>query len=187
MLRRLRAELIVIGVILCGLWGSVTAMSKGLPKLWCQIIDRATGGLFTSSVMAMENGFYYQVDNNAMPTTAFLVVFFIAFLLVAYLTLRIERSQADPWLFGTVLAFAIVFRLILLPGEPIHENDFYRYLWDGKATVHGINPYKYAPSDLFMHEYHYTEDYYDDIGGVVLSARTRESGHDPAGPVARAA
>ncbi|MCA9402213.1 MAG: DUF2029 domain-containing protein [Candidatus Omnitrophica bacterium] len=174
MLRRLRTELIVIGVILCGLWGSVTAMSKGLPKLWCQIIDRATGGLFTSTVMAMENGFYYQVDNNAMPTTAFLVVFFIAFLLVAYLTLRIERSQDDRWMLGAVLAFAVVFRLILLPGEPIHENDYYRYLWDGKATVHGINPYKYAPSDLFMYEYHYSEDYYDDIGGVVLAARTRD-------------
>lgn len=170
MLKSLRAQLIVLGVFLCGLWAWVTAMSRGLPKLWCQLIDRATGELFTAQIMAMENGFYYQVDNNDMPTTAFLVLFFVAFLIVAYLTLRVERAAADPVLLGWILGFAVVFRLVLLPGEPIHENDYYRYLWDGKSMVHGINPYKYAPSDLFMHEYHYSEDYYDDYNGVVLTA-----------------
>lgn len=171
MLKSLRVQLILGGCFLCAVWGAVTAISKGLPKLWCQLIDTLTGGLFTARIMAMENGFYYQVDNNDMPTTVFLVLFFIAFGLTLYFTGRIERAPEDRAVLGGVLGFALLFRLILLPGEPIHENDFYRYFWDGKSVVHGINPFKYAPSDLFMYEYHYTEDYYDEFNGELLMAR----------------
>ena len=43
----------------------------------------------------------------------------------------------------------------------IHENDIYRYVWDGKTSLHKINPFKYAPADLFMYEYGLSEDYYE--------------------------
>ena len=171
MLKTLRSKIILSGLILTGIWGWVAAMSTGLPKLWCEIVDHLTGRLFTSQIMAMQNGFYYQVDNNDMPTSVFVVLFFVAFLLVCYLMTRIERGPMDHNILWWILGFAVLFRVILLPSEPIHENDFYRYLWDGKSVVHGINPFKYAPSDLFMYEYRYTEDYYDDYDGVVLKAR----------------
>ena len=171
MLNKMRLLVIVSGCFLTMLWATVTAISKGLPKLWCELADRITGGLWTDRIMAMENGFYYQVDNNDMPTTVFLVLFFVAAGLTLYLARRMERAPADKIVLGWVLGFAVLFRLILLPGEPIHENDFYRYLWDGKSIVHGINPFKYAPSDLFMYEYHYTEDYFDEFNGEVLTAR----------------
>ncbi|MBZ0167139.1 MAG: DUF2029 domain-containing protein [Candidatus Omnitrophica bacterium] len=171
MLKSLRAKIIFSGLVLTGVWGGVTALSKGLPAFWCELLDRLTGHALTSQVMAMQNGFYYQVDNNEMPTTIFLILFFFAFALVCYLLIQMERSAADPAVLGWVLGFAVVFRVILLPGEPIHENDFYRYLWDGKSITHGINPFKYAPSDLFMYEYKYKEDYYDDSNAVLLTAK----------------
>ncbi|MGE0679409.1 MAG: glycosyltransferase family 87 protein, partial [Candidatus Binatia bacterium] len=45
-----------------------------------------------------------------------------------------------------ILAFAVLFRVILLFSNPIQEDDFYRYLWDGKVVASGLNPYGIAPS-----------------------------------------
>src|SRR5262245_41555799 len=47
----------------------------------------------------------------------------------------------------SLLAFTVLFRLPLLPTEPRMSTDLYRYLWDGRVQVAGINPYYYAPGD----------------------------------------
>jgi alpha-1,6-mannosyltransferase len=46
-----------------------------------------------------------------------------------------------------LLAFALFFRLPLLSTEPRISTDLYRYLWDGRVQMAGINPYRYAPAD----------------------------------------
>lgn len=46
---------------------------------------------------------------------------------------------------GLILGFAVAFRLLLLPSWPVQEIDFYRYLWDGRVTLAGGNPYHYSP------------------------------------------
>lgn len=47
-----------------------------------------------------------------------------------------------------ILTFAILFRVILLFSNPIQEDDFYRYLWDGKVVASGLNPYGVPPSTV---------------------------------------
>lgn len=47
-----------------------------------------------------------------------------------------------------IVLFAILFRLALLPSNPIQEIDYYRYLWDGRVTSHGHNPYSYSPEQI---------------------------------------
>ena len=39
-------------------------------------------------------------------------------------------------------------RLSMFTSIPILEDDFYRYLWDGAVTAHGINPYAYSPEQI---------------------------------------
>ena len=41
---------------------------------------------------------------------------------------------------------AILFRAVLVPLAPRFSDDLYRYLWDGKVLLHGINPYRYSPT-----------------------------------------
>ncbi len=53
---------------------------------------------------------------------------------------------------NVVLAFAILFRVSLLFHHPVCSEDIYRYLWDGKVLMHGINPYAYAPDDPRLSE-----------------------------------
>ena len=48
-----------------------------------------------------------------------------------------------------VLAFALVFRLLGVLTFPVLEDDFYRYLWDGRMFVHSGSPYGIAPADFF--------------------------------------
>jgi len=45
-----------------------------------------------------------------------------------------------------ILLGGIVFRLIVLPSEPSLSTDMYRYVWDGRLSLHGINPYRWAPN-----------------------------------------
>jgi hypothetical protein len=39
-------------------------------------------------------------------------------------------------------------RLIILFSQPILEDDYYRYLWDGSVVVQGMNPYLYSPEQV---------------------------------------
>lgn len=40
----------------------------------------------------------------------------------------------------------LVLKLISINILPIGSDDYYRYLWDGKVLVNGINPFEYAPN-----------------------------------------
>lgn len=52
--------------------------------------------------------------------------------------------------FGLVLAlgFALVFRLQVLPVERVSDDDVHRYMWDGRVTASGENPYRFAPGEV---------------------------------------
>ncbi len=64
-----------------------------------------------------------------------------------------------PYLFGLHLAAAsrvsipsifvtgLVLRVTLLGSFPVFSDDVFRYLWEGKMQLLGINPYRVAPSD----------------------------------------
>lgn len=48
-----------------------------------------------------------------------------------------------------MLAWAVIFRLAGLAAHPVLEDDYYRYLWDGRATVVLGTPYGRAPEEWF--------------------------------------
>ena len=73
----------------------------------------------------------------------------VAFL-AYFLAFRILMAEGDSCSFTVVLVFAVAFRLIALSGDPLFEDDFHRYMWDGKVWADGINPYLYPPDSLFL-------------------------------------
>ena len=46
-----------------------------------------------------------------------------------------------------VAVVAILARLALAVEPPVVSDDVYRFVWDGRVQVAGINPYRYAPAD----------------------------------------
>ena len=53
-----------------------------------------------------------------------------------------------------VVLFAVIFYLTLIWTGPLFDNDIYRYLWDGKVSLNGVNPYRYAPADPALAHLH---------------------------------
>ncbi len=91
-------------------------------------------------------GFFYDLPNASMPFGRFLILYTTAFALYSIAIFKVSKLSADNRNICIILAGAFVFRLILIPSVPVHENDIYRYIWDGKVFTSGINPYKYAPA-----------------------------------------
>jgi alpha-1,6-mannosyltransferase len=98
------------------------------------------------------------IDMPAIPLAAGLVLAGAAFLLVLPLIRRSIAAGfgADRHLLWIVLAFGLVFRLLLLGSTPAFEDDWNRYLWDGAVTANGYNPYAVSPDDAQTEPYHYT-------------------------------
>ncbi len=77
-------------------------------------------------------------------------ILFTAFVALAlYVVRRYDRvgasgERAALW---TVIVWALVFRLTLVSLTPTLSDDIYRYLWDGRVQLAGVNPYRYAPND----------------------------------------
>lgn len=81
------------------------------------------------------------------PIAAYPVVFGVLFVL--YL--------ASAWLVSVcflptkkalviVLGFGFLFRAQMLPTPVYLSSDLYRYLWDGRVQLAGVNPYRYTPA-----------------------------------------
>ena len=52
--------------------------------------------------------------------------------------------------FGAAIVVAFLFRLVLLFAWPNLSDDYYRFIWDGRLLVHGINPYLVLPADFIQ-------------------------------------
>ena len=53
-----------------------------------------------------------------------------------------------------IIIMGIIFRITLIPAVPTTSPDVYRYLWEGKVTFHGINPYQVPPGSPLLNQYH---------------------------------
>ncbi|MGE4233085.1 MAG: hypothetical protein AB7F43_07130 [Bacteriovoracia bacterium] len=98
-------------------------------------------GLFLASCA----GYWFTVFWDLWPHPFFglLALLSIQFLLYAIMIARIHTGTGMR--FTTIFGIAVVARVILWFSSPILENDYWRYLWDGRVLAHGINPYLYVP------------------------------------------
>jgi hypothetical protein len=72
---------------------------------------------------------------------------FCAYLAAVWLAFRHPPAAGrESGALAVVLAFGLLFRLMLLPTPVYLSSDLYRYFWDGRVQLAGINPYRYPPS-----------------------------------------
>ncbi len=63
------------------------------------------------------------------------------------LAVAIVRSgRLPPHTIWLVLGIAVAMRLVTLTAPPILSSDIYRYVWDGRVQLAGVNPYRYVPA-----------------------------------------
>jgi len=109
-------------------------------------LQRSLSRLFVFG-LAMESGFVLLLAAKPAPgrTSFFLVLYFVVFLLYLLAvrdTLRGKSEGAGP----LVLGLACLFRLTFLAAPPALSHDLDRYLWDGRVTLSGGNPFLDPPA-----------------------------------------
>ena len=109
--------------------------------------------LFASGLV-IQCGFcsYLFLGDSARPTSTLwpsLLPAAVGYCLALWFVLRSAPAEPDasPGVSGAIIVlWAILFRATLLAGDPHLSDDIYRYIWDGRVQLAGVNPYSFAPS-----------------------------------------
>ena len=81
------------------------------------------------------------------PLAAYPIAFAVLFVLyLASAWLVSVQIRPTKKALAVVLGFGLLFRALMLPTPIYLSSDLYRYLWDGRVQLAGVNPYRYAPS-----------------------------------------
>nr|WP_317170207.1 mannosyltransferase [Winogradskyella eckloniae] len=85
-------------------------------------------------------GFAYDLVRSDTSKLILLYVTLFAF------TFQIIKSA--KFKFKTLVLFSVIFRLLFLFAIPNLSQDFYRFIWDGRIILNGLNPYLYKPNSF---------------------------------------
>jgi alpha-1,6-mannosyltransferase len=103
-------------------------------------------GLGTLLLMIELSIFGAHRHRHFYPALILLSISGIPFVFAVWWTFRRKKFPANT--LSIILIGGALFRLILVPLEPPRlSTDIYRYIWDGRLQVFGINPYLYVPVD----------------------------------------
>ena len=90
---------------------------------------------------------YSLLPEKAAAFPWFFALYTAQFILYAIILLRLKQNEPSLLL---ILLVAILARILMLSSDPVLENDYYRYLWDGRVMASGVNPYSYKPLDTAL-------------------------------------
>lgn len=89
---------------------------------------------------------------SRQPGDSALIQFLVLALLMVVATLVVlwhGNSAGFKLPFWWILMSAVLLRLMSVTGDPLFEDDYYRYLWDGYQTATTNDPYSHAPEKYF--------------------------------------
>lgn len=91
---------------------------------------------------------YYLFAYHLERTSFYQVLFLWSGLFIGYYFLIHNNRKYS---FKSLAILAILFRLIFLIAIPNLSQDFYRFIWDGRLILEGLNPYISLP-EVFIRE-----------------------------------
>jgi len=144
-----KARVRVIGASAAGVAAKSRATSVTAKWLLGGLLLTAFGVVL--AVFSPRFGYAYQLGE--MPIvwlTAGLVlaglVYFLCLPPLIVESMACDRHELRPVMI-CIVAAGLVTRLVLFASEPILEDDYQRYLWDGAVTASGHNPYALSPHE----------------------------------------
>ncbi|MEO1206106.1 MAG: glycosyltransferase 87 family protein [Pseudomonadota bacterium] len=104
-------------------------------------------GILLLSVIAVR--LVTETDLNGYISTMLLHggLYLLAAIVVLHSKPILLAKPTSQGLFWLVIGFAIVMRLIAMTAPANLTTDAYRYVWDGRLLMEGINPYLFVPAD----------------------------------------
>jgi hypothetical protein len=98
-------------------------------------------------------------------TASFITYIFAIFYISKNAETNGQNNNSSRKILWAIIIFALMFRITLLPATP--SDDIYRYLWEGKLQLNGINPYSHPPESSSL-EY-LRDGFFSDINHKHLS------------------
>jgi alpha-1,6-mannosyltransferase len=80
------------------------------------------------------------------PVALFMVTICVAGLLWLLAVALVRKGGCPRWMVWFVIGVALAMRAMTLAAPPLLSTDIYRYVWDGRVQMAGINPYRYLPA-----------------------------------------
>ena len=108
--------------------------------------------LWALALLNLSPLFGYDFKVSEMPILPFVALLAgggLCFCLLPHLiksSLEISRRHRIN-LLGFIVVVGLAIRVILMFSEPMLEDDYQRYLWDGAQVAHGQNPYMLSPKE----------------------------------------
>ncbi|MEZ4803597.1 MAG: glycosyltransferase 87 family protein [Gelidibacter sp.] len=96
--------------------------------------------LFALLSVAFYVSFAYDLVRTDYPK---LLLLYSALFILFY-----KLVQITKWNFKVLMVLALLFRLVFLFAIPNLSQDFYRFIWDGRMILAGMNPYLYTPESF---------------------------------------
>lgn len=100
-----------------------------------------------AAITVLSGGFTYGTEMAERPILPFVALLMLAALPYFGAVYLAPRAILTPKLAWGIFIIGVAMRLFMAIAQPILEDDFYRYLWDGAVTAHGHNPYSIRPAD----------------------------------------
>ena len=99
----------------------------------------------TSSLLILVIGLFYWIFAFDLIRSDFikLISLFGALFFLSYKLVQLNRGR-----FWLLAGLGILFRLIFIGVLPNLSQDYYRFIWDGRLVIQGINPYLFTPENL---------------------------------------
>lgn len=103
-----------------------------------KLLQKKITGIFLILITIVLYSFFaYDLERTNFVQ---LCVLYLSLFFVSFLIFKSQKTNI-PLLTGLV----ILFRLIFLVAIPNLSQDFYRFIWDGRMILEGLNPYLYLP------------------------------------------
>lgn len=74
-----------------------------------------------------------------------LAVSFGFLFLLAYQIIKLQKEN-----FAFLIGASLLLRLVFLVALPNLSQDYFRFIWDGRLILEGLNPYLHLPKDLIL-------------------------------------
>lgn len=103
-------------------------------------------------VLILFNYSWFIIFDHSVESYFYTISISSAFYLVSVLLLN--RVDVEIKYIFWIIAVFFIFKILALGILPVGSDDYYRYLWDGKLLVNGINPFQYPPNSMNLMHLH---------------------------------
>ncbi|PIU01053.1 MAG: hypothetical protein COT74_00685 [Bdellovibrionales bacterium CG10_big_fil_rev_8_21_14_0_10_45_34] len=105
---------------------------------------RALGSIAPIILLVSSLGYFF-VGNWTHEFVGLAILFSVQFCVFFWIARLLPSPRNKfPWI---LIFIGVASRVVVSFSPPILENDFWRYLWDGRVLASGFNPYTFAPED----------------------------------------